>query len=250
MPDFYPLFSIIIATYNAGNTLQSCLDSVFGQTYSQWEVVIFDGGSTDGTINVLEINSQFLHYWKTESDNGIYDAWNKALKHITGDWVYFLGADDVLANEHVLNNVANFIRGLNDNCNLICAPVIMHGKKKDYLIQPDISMFPNKMVPHQGVFHKRILFQHDRFSDQFRIRGDYEFLLRLWNKGELRVCKMAQPIARCAYGGLSSSGRIRLVTFKETLFIRRKYNLNPYSLNMLMFGIRSLAKVILSFFDF
>ena len=90
----YPLISIIVAVYNGEKTLQRCIDSVFSQTYPHKELIIIDGGSTDGTVDILQTNNDKITYWKSEPDNGIYQAWNKALDHAKSDWICFLGSDD------------------------------------------------------------------------------------------------------------------------------------------------------------
>src|ERR1700730_11011275 len=91
--------SIIIVTYNAENTLQRCLDSIYIQAYPEIEIIVIDGNSTDNTVEILKRNSSRIAFWKSEPDEGIYDAMNKAIKHITGKWVYFLGADDELFSD-------------------------------------------------------------------------------------------------------------------------------------------------------
>src|SRR4051794_25072849 len=88
--------SIIVVTYNAGSILQNCLDSIFRQAYPAIEIIIIDGKSDDNTVSIIEKNSSRIAYWKSEPDEGIYDAMNKALKHVTGEWIYFIGADDEL----------------------------------------------------------------------------------------------------------------------------------------------------------
>src|SRR5580693_3513958 len=88
--------SIIIVTYNAAATLQVCLESIYSQSYKDLEIIVIDGQSTDGTVDILKQNTARLAYWKSEKDEGVYDAMNKGVKHLTGQWVYFLGADDEL----------------------------------------------------------------------------------------------------------------------------------------------------------
>ena len=93
-PARLPRISVVIAVYNGAQTIQRALDSIFEQTYRDLEVVVIDGGSTDGTQAILEHNASQIAYWVSEPDRGVYNAWNKALDHVTGDWVCFLGADD------------------------------------------------------------------------------------------------------------------------------------------------------------
>lgn len=93
-----PLVSFVIAVHNAARRLQRCFDSIYRQSFGAWEIVVVDGGSIDGTKDILKCNSDRIAFWVSEPDQGIYDAWNKALNHCTGEWVHFLGADDYLWN--------------------------------------------------------------------------------------------------------------------------------------------------------
>jgi glycosyltransferase involved in cell wall biosynthesis len=83
-----PLISVIVAVYNGAKTLQRCIDSVSDQTYPNKELIIIDGGSTDGTIEIIRSNQDQITYWQSEPDNGIYHAWNKALDHASGDGIW------------------------------------------------------------------------------------------------------------------------------------------------------------------
>jgi glycosyltransferase involved in cell wall biosynthesis len=86
--------SIIVAVYNGKATLQQCIDSVAQQTYLNKELIIIDGGSKDGTVELLKTNSTKFSYWISEPDRGVYNAWNKGLAQAQGEWICFLGADD------------------------------------------------------------------------------------------------------------------------------------------------------------
>jgi glycosyltransferase involved in cell wall biosynthesis len=86
-------YSIVIAVMNGAKTLRQTLGSVFTQSYPGWEVIVQDGGSTDGTLDILRGCGNHLD-WRSGPDSGIYDAWNKAAERASGDWVLFLGADD------------------------------------------------------------------------------------------------------------------------------------------------------------
>jgi glycosyltransferase involved in cell wall biosynthesis len=101
-PSRSPYVSVVVAVFNGVDTLQRALDSLFAQTYRDWELVVIDGGSTDGSVAILERASDRISYWVSEPDRGIYDAWNKALSRLRGQWVVFLGADDYLADRSVL----------------------------------------------------------------------------------------------------------------------------------------------------
>ena len=88
--------SIVIATYNASATLERCLKSIIPQMNDEIELIIIDGKSNDGTKEILNRYIEWISYTISEKDSGVYDAWNKGIKVAKGDWVMFIGADDIL----------------------------------------------------------------------------------------------------------------------------------------------------------
>ncbi len=98
--------TVVIATCNAARTLQRCLDSVNGRAYRNREVVVFDGGSTDGTVEILERNSNLLASGESKPDKGVYDTWSRGRGTcVRGDWICFLGADDYFWSVDVLEKM-------------------------------------------------------------------------------------------------------------------------------------------------
>jgi glycosyltransferase involved in cell wall biosynthesis len=177
-----PLISIIIAVYNGSATLQRCLDSIACQTHNSFELIVMDGGSTDGTLGILEDNAHIISLWRSERDRGIYHAWNKALDVARGEWVLFLGADDRLAGPMVLGNVAQLLEASKQH-SLVYGKIVFEGGKMDGLVlgkEWSWKKFRRQMsIPHTGAFHHRQLFKElGNFKEDFPIAGDYELLLR------------------------------------------------------------------------
>jgi len=181
-----PTVSIIVAVYNGAATLQQCIDSVANQTYPNRELIIIDGGSKDGTLDLLEANRGKIDYLVSEPDRGIYSAWNKGLVKANGEWVCFLGADDYFPDSRVLERLVETLERLPPNILVAYARIMA-------LNADGASLFPvgeswEKLkerfkqimcIPHQGVMHRRKLFErHGMFDESFRIAGDYELLLR------------------------------------------------------------------------
>lgn len=223
-----PLISVVVAVCNGVETLGRCIDSVTRQTYRHTELIIIDGDSKDGTIELLEANHQKISYWISEPDQGIYHAWNKALKVVRGEWVYFLGADDYFVDEHVLTRVAPYLQGGPADARVIYGRVDLVRKDRSVIATFGSpwnrkQFFQLMTLPHQGIFQHRSVFEeHGGFNEEFRIAGDYELLLR-----EL---KFRDPlfiegctIAAMQYGGMSSSGRLSVETLRE---IKRARDLN------------------------
>lgn len=179
-----PRITIVIAVRNGASTIQQALDSIAAQTYPDVELVVMDGASTDGTAAIVERNAERIAYWRSERDRGIYDAWNHALDHVSGDWVLFLGADDRLHGPDVLAGVAEALVADEGAHRIAFGDIdrhLMDGRVSLRRYAPWTEDRRHRfrggdMIPHTATFHQRSLF--GRFDDRFVIAGDFEFLLR------------------------------------------------------------------------
>ena len=172
--------SIITAVYNAASTLEACLLSVRNQSYHDVEHIIIDGGSTDGSVELIRRHSSQLAYWVSEPDGGISDAWNKGLSVATGEWIAFLGADDVLLPDALSQYLA--VCGGTD-AQYVCSLVrlIRPGLPDKIIGRPwNWSTFQCKMTTaHPGSLHRFDLFEkYGNFDTGYEIVFDYELLLR------------------------------------------------------------------------
>ncbi|MDH5193004.1 MAG: glycosyltransferase [Nitrospira sp.] len=178
--------SIIVAVYNGADTLQQCINSVALQTYPHKELIIIDGGSTDGTVELLNDNQEKITYWTSEPDQGIYHAWNKALLRARGEWICFLGVDDHFWNEHVLTRMAEELAKLPAEIRVAYGQIMLlngAGERLYAIGEPWERLrqrfLKSMCIPHPGMMHRRSLFEeHGGFDESFRIAGDYELLLR------------------------------------------------------------------------
>lgn len=216
--------SIIIATYNASSTLKACLESIVTQLTPECELIIIDGGSTDDTNNIITSFKGRISYTISEPDNGIYDAWNKGVKAAKGNWIAFIGADDILlpnaikAYLHVLYNTPNI-----NEYDYICAHneyVDMNGKILKILGEEPTWSSMRKMMAaaHVASLHsKKNLFEAIGSYDyiHFKICADYELLVR--KKNHLKYLMIPEYIARMKVGGMSFTTQ----AIKETYQIRK-----------------------------
>lgn len=217
-----PSISVIVAVFNGAKTLQQCIDSVAQQTYPNKELIVIDGGSTDGTVDLLKANREKINYWISEPDGGIYNAWNKGLAKEKGEWICFLGADDYFWNARVLDDIAEQLRSLPREIKVAYGQVMLvtpAGSSLYVVGEPWEKVkkqFAQVMsIPHQGVMHRRALFeQHGRFDESFRIAGDYELLLR-----ELTTANAAYMpdtiVAGMQVGGVSSNPQNSILLLRE-----------------------------------
>src|SRR5258708_12394865 len=134
-----PFITIIVAVLNRSRTLQRCLDSVTGQTYSGWELIVQDGGSTCGSGEILKANAHRIAYWESGPDKGPSDAVNKAIRRARGEWFYLLGSDDYLWDSSVLERMVPHLRRAYPPCRIVygrVAFVLDRGQVLEYSGQP------------------------------------------------------------------------------------------------------------------
>ncbi|MEI6609646.1 MAG: glycosyltransferase family 2 protein [Deltaproteobacteria bacterium] len=207
-----PLISIIVAVFNGAKTLQQCIDSVAQQSYANKELIIIDGGSKDGTADLLKANSERISYWISEPDRGIYNAWNKGLAQAKGDWICFLGADDYFWDLQVLERVSAQLEKIPSSIRVAYAQVVIVSESGGSLyrigepwqkVKNNFNQFT--CIPHTGTMHRRSLFElHGGFDESFRISGDYELLLRELKTGDAYFAEDVIVVAM-RIGGVSWS---------------------------------------------
>ncbi|MFZ2161788.1 MAG: glycosyltransferase, partial [Sideroxyarcus sp.] len=155
-----PLVSIIIAVLNGNATLQQCIDSIRQQTYPNKELIFIDGGSIDGTVDLLAANAENINYWISEPDRGIYNAWNKGLAQAHGEWICFLGADDFLWAPDVLEKMVVHLQNIPQNTRVAYGQIMLIGedRKSSRSIgepweQAKETFRQYMSIPHVGTMH-------------------------------------------------------------------------------------------------
>lgn len=180
-----PVISIIIATFNADKFLKNCLDSIIPQISKNIELIIIDAGSKDGTVDIIKNYNEYITFWISEPDKGIYDAWNKGVLASSGDWIMFIGADDQLL-PGALEKYAGFMSKLPsiDEVDYISSRMEMvdlSGRSirvKGWAWEWPLFL-KDMTVAHPGSLHSKRLFdQYGLFDISYKITGDYELLLR------------------------------------------------------------------------
>ncbi|HOQ42090.1 MAG TPA: glycosyltransferase family 2 protein [Smithellaceae bacterium] len=247
-----PLISIIIAVFNGVKTLQQCIDSVVQQGYANKELIIIDGGSKDGTVDLLKSNSEHISYWISEPDRGIYQAWNKGLLHAKGDWICFLGVDDYFWNNHVLEHMSDALQNVPPDVRLAYAQIMLldaNGESLFAIGEPWEKIrdrFKQGLcLPHPGLMHRRSLFERNgNFDESFRIAGDYELMLRELKTAEAVFIPGIITIAMRT-GGISSNPANSLLSLKEIRLAQRMHGQYFPSLFWLRAMIRIYMRLLL-----
>lgn len=241
-PD-HPLVSIITVVFNGLPHVEGCLQSVSRQDYPNLEHIIIDGGSTDGTTDLLRRYDDRVAFWQSEPDRGIYDAWNKGLREAQGEWICFLGADDEILPGAVTAYMALAARHLDAE----------YISSKVKWVHPDgysrtvgkpwkWRQFSRYMcTAHVGSMHRRSLFTRlGNYDLSYRIVADYELLLRA--RHDLKAAYMPITTAVMRAGGISDSrtalveqarakiiagGRSPILVALELRFANAKFALRP-----------------------
>ena len=224
--------SIIVAVKNGAQTLDRCLSSVVGQTYRPIDLIVVDGGSTDGSVEIIRRHAANIAWWVSEPDKGIYNAWNKALRYSKGDWICFLGADDHLWTPDVLERVAPVLAQAYPPVRVVYSKVAFTNHLGEELqrVGEDWRSARKKFgqimsIPHAGLMHHRSLFkERGGFDESYRIAGDYEVLLReLRHNDALFVPDLV--IAGMQHGGVSATPAGRLISLLEFRRAQRKHGI-------------------------
>ncbi|WP_234733540.1 glycosyltransferase family 2 protein [Tellurirhabdus bombi] len=212
------MISIILVTRNAATCLQRCLDSIFQQSYSDLEIIVMDGASTDGTVAILQANSKKIAFWKSEKDRGIYDAMNKALDHVRGQWVYFIGADDELTPEF-----SKLAEALEDPGAIYYGSVWKNRQK--YLGQLSAYHHAKTGINHQAMIYPASVFQKYRFNTAYPISADHILNMWCWKDQDYRFEFRDYVIATFSHTGVSSLHKDQLFEKRKATFILQNYGL-------------------------
>lgn len=231
-----PIITIVTSTYNVVRHLQWTIDSIREQTYPNIQWIIADGASTDGTVAMLEANSERVDYWFSEPDTGIYDAWNKALEHVKGDWVQFIGAGDELYQTNTLEKVASHLKGAYPNHELVYGQV-MHisekGRTELYVSGEPWEHYQGKWegnrpkLPVQtGIYHHFSKFKGrlKPFNTSYKIVADCHFLLEE-NQFDKDMTFIPFIVTKMPTGGISGSIEGGLQIYIETQRSMKELNI-------------------------
>lgn len=210
-----PKLSIIIPTFNASTSIGRCLCSISNQTFTDYEVVIQDGGSLDKTVELINafqnVNAGIDIRLHQERDKGVYDAMNKAIHRAKGEWLYFLGSDDELYEPQVLSRVmGNREAALSDvlygNVKVIGnAGWAMDGTVYDGHF--DLKKLLTRNICHQAIFYKADFVRTiGNYNIRYATWADWDFNMRCWSKTTVKYVDVI--VAKFYAGGISTQDRV------------------------------------------
>lgn len=226
------LFSIITIHYNDKSGLQKTIDNILSQSCQDYEWIVVDGNSSDGSKEILEENKGRFTWWHSEQDKGIYDAMNKGLDHAKGKYVVFMNAGDFFANEDTLQNIKAFLDNQDRKPDFLygdayegeTAEVQQYKKARSHN-----KIWYSLFTHHQAMFYRRSVIGDDRHDLTYKISGDYHFTLRHLQKCQ-NIAYLPKPLCFFTLGGVSQTSATR---GRKENFLARQDVLNmPYVMNL------------------
>ena len=206
--------SIITVCFNSADTIEGTIRSVCEQEYQHVEHVIVDGGSTDGTVDIVKKYNGRIKRFISEPDQGIYDAMNKGLRLAQGEIVAFLNADDVYASPTVISEVVAAMHA--DHIDGVYGDLVYVGRRNSNRIVRywrageywPRAFCSGWVPPHPTFFCRRAVYREfGGFNPNYRIAGDFELMLRLIEKHQIRVRYIPRPFVRMRAGGRANTLR-------------------------------------------
>ena len=241
--------SIITISYNSAVTIEDTIQSVLTQGYTDIEYIVVDGGSTDGTVDIIKKYSGKISKFISEKDAGIYDAMNKGVALATGDVVGILNSDDVYASPTIIADVAKVFE--NEKASALygdlvyvkkadLATTVRYWKSKAYSRK---NFLKGWMPPHPAFFLKKEVYsQYGLYNTNFKISADYELMLRMLYKHEVSIVYLPKVLTKMRVGGESNNGfGSRIQANKED---RLAWKINGLSPSIFTLIRKPLSKLI------
>jgi len=251
----HPLFTVVTAVFNGAERLESTIRSVLSQRYADVQHIIIDGGSTDGTLDILHKYDNSIDYWVSEADKGVYDAFNKACRLVTGEWTIFLGAGDLFYDDDVLTSMSEVVRDVISETEIVYGKVSLTNSAEmpiETLNLPWNQMSGRwscgrPMVPHhQGVFHRHSILSVDvPFDITFRIAADSKLLYSSIQRTQPVFSNII--VASASIGGVSTDVKYSMTVAREIVRINREFGFT-HRPHQLWFYSRAIMKAGLNRF--
>jgi len=241
--------SVITVCYKSAGTLAQTLQSIVDQDWPSVERIVIDGGSTDGTADILERFRSRLAYIVSEPDHGVYDAMNKGLALASGDVIGFLNADDVYADREVLSRVMTVMEreGLDALLGDVEffrpeEPTRTVRRYRSSRFRPDRIAW-GWMPAHPALFlHRRVYERFGLFRTDYRIAGDFEYCARIFRDNTLVYRSLPEMLVRMRTGGISTGGWRNTVLLNQE--VMRACRENGIDTNMLKIFSKYPAKML------
>jgi len=204
--------SIITVSFNSVFTIRDTIESILRQDYDNLEYIIIDAGSKDGTLDIIKEYEEYISYFISEADNGIYDAMNKGIAVATGDVIGILNSDDFYPNSFVISNVSKTFE--KQGCDAVYGDlvyvkffdidkIIRYWQSGEYTVK---KIKNGWMLPHPTFFVRKYLYdKYGYYNTDLKTAADYEMILKLLYKYNIKVFYIPMILVKMRMGGVSNS---------------------------------------------
>lgn len=218
-----PKISIILPCYNSAKTIEQTIQSIIHLNYPNIEFVVIDGESTDGTLNILNRYTQFINCLISEKDNGIYDAMNKGVRLANGDYLYFIGSDDI-----VINSWQNLDKILKSGNTIYYGNVYFPSSNMIFDGKFNFVNLLTKNLCHQSIFYPKAVFEKYHYSTDYPLLADFHLNLVLNSDSNFKFKFIDIIVAIYSENGLSSTGRDSFFLQNHLEIIKKHYSFIVY----------------------
>ncbi|MGB9150206.1 MAG: glycosyltransferase family 2 protein [Burkholderiales bacterium] len=218
-----PLISIITVVLNGKKDIEKAIQSVAAQSYHNVELIIVDGGSTDGTLEILSKYNDKIDFWMSGKDGGIYDAMNKALQFSTGDWVLYLGADDVLVN--CLEQVASRLTNHNQ---IYYGDVYWKGFHELYAGEFSAWKITQSNICQQAIFYPRHIFKDYQFNPRYKVCADHYLNLQCYSDNRFSFCYLPILVTIYSNEGFSTGNTDPVFAKDVRALVKERFDAKIY----------------------
>ena len=202
-----PFITIVTVVYNGIATLEKTIQCVLNQNYTNIEYIIIDGGSTDGSVDIIKKYESRLSEWKSEKDNGIYHAMNKGIQMASGEWICFLNSGDVFVDSSTLIQVVEKIIS-SEETDIVYGNILV--KKADGEFKERIAKAPCNIhrmyFCHQSAFVKTSLLRKYLFDEKHKLSADLKFFKQCYHDGH-KFLPLSFPVVIYDTSGISNTNR-------------------------------------------
>lgn len=217
-----PLITVITVCRNEYEKIRKTSESICTQSFGDFEWVVIDGGSSDGTLDILREYEENIAVLVTEPDAGIYNAMNKGIRRATGEYVVFMNGGDCFSDADALQRVADAPR-----VDIVYGDLLFDGSEPLIKTYPDAlqeNYLLDNMLPHQASFIRRSLFDdHGMYDESYKIAGDYELFARLLVRNKVTYHHIPFVLAAFDGAGISKNPAHRAIRKQENHRVRMMY---------------------------
>ena len=236
----YPKITVVTISYNAVNDIEKTILSVIGQSYSNIEYIIVDGGSKDGTVDIIRKYDEDISIWISEADKGRYDGMNKGIAMASGEWILFMNSGDCFHDNKVIEDIFGRDDICFDKVGVVWGDTDFYNGNEFVSKSTKIPFYKSFMpyrtgmgITHQSMFIKTCLAKQLMFDLKYKIAADFGMAYKIYKLG-FKFKYIARIVSNYDINGISSDPQNGIATLHETLSIFRESN-SKFSLSYLIY---------------